>query len=195
MNLDHRYKYECDSFRLLIDEFERQAEEYNLKNERYINEVTVHDSNEYQSPRYISNYKAILTSSIITEAQALLDFFLPVVVNYLAKIKNINISPFDKSWKNGNILCWTKFVLKRELGLKYDFSRGPYCKLKEFYKVRNDHIHYGGYLSSDKNRSLLKGKDGISVCEFTDLYNVDFSYCRIVINDIEELFSGVYRCI
>jgi len=67
VKLDHRYKYECDSFKLLVDEFERQVDDYKLKNQHYAEETIVHDLNEYQAPRYISNYKSILTSSLIIE--------------------------------------------------------------------------------------------------------------------------------
>lgn len=194
MRFYFRYKYECDSFRLLIEEFERQVDNYKNRNEHYAQEVTAHDIDEYQAPKYIPNYKSILTSSLIIEAQALLDFFLPLLVGHIAKIKNKSISPFDKSWKGGSVLCWTKHVLNNELGLSYDFGQGPHCKLKEFYEFRNDHIHYGGYVSSDKNKSRLKGKDGISSCEFTDLYIVEFSCCRSVINDIEQYFGEIYEC-
>jgi hypothetical protein len=195
VKFSHRYKYECDSFRLLIDEFERQVADYNNRNEFYIKEVVAHDLDEYQAPKYVSNYKSILTGTLIIEAQGLLDFFLPLMVGNLAKIKEKSISPFDKSWKGGNILCWTKHVLIKELCLSYDFGRGPHCKLKEFYNFRNDLIHYGGYVSSYENKSLLKGKNGISSCEFSGLYVVEFSYCRSVINDIEKYFCGIFESV
>ncbi|WP_320040736.1 hypothetical protein [uncultured Desulfobacter sp.] len=176
----------------MIDEFQKQADEYNARNQVYISEVEAHDLTEYQPPKYISNYKTILTSSLLIEAQGLLDFFLPIIVGYISQVKKMDISAFDKSWKGGNVLCWCKKVLKKELGLNYDFSRGAYGKLKDFYEFRNDQIHNGGYLSSDKNRHLLGGKKGIDVCEYTDLYNIDFAYCRGVIDDIEKLFNQIY---
>lgn len=192
MNLDHRYKYECDSMRLLINEFEKQVDEYNSRNHHYISELDAHDHGEYRPPKYVANYKAILTNSLLIEAQTLLDFFLPIIVGHISKSQQKCISPFDKSWKKGNVLCWTKTVLKAELGLSYDFSRGSYSKLKEFYEFRNDQIHNGGYVSSAENRSLLNGKNGIKVCEYTELYVVEFSYCRDVINQIEEFFDQIY---
>ncbi len=140
MKLGDRYKYECDKFRLLIEEFENQVNNYNEKNKQCINEVVVHDVDEYLSPKYIPNYKLTLTSFLLIEAQGLLDFFIPIIVNSLARIKNASVSDFDETWKNGNVLCWVKYVLKKELGLKYDFNQGSYCKLKEFYKFRNDLI-------------------------------------------------------
>jgi hypothetical protein len=187
VKLDHKYKYEIDSFKLLVDEFERQVDDYKLKNQHYVNETIVHDLNEYQAPRYISNYKSILTSSLIIEAQGLLDFFLPVIVGHFAKMKNKDISPF----KSGNVLCWAKNTLKNKIGSNYNFGTEPHCKLKEFYEFRNDHIHHGGYMSSDERRQLLKANSGISACEFTDLYVVDFSYCRGVITYIEKYFDGI----
>lgn len=195
MTFDHMYKNVCDSFRLLIDEFEGQAEDYQKRNAHYINEVMPYNIGEYQPPKYIANYKPILTSSLIVEAQALLDFFLPLMVNAVAQHRNKDISPFDKSWKGGNVLCWTKHVLKKELGLSYNFGQGPHSKLNEFYEFRNDHIHHAGYASSEKNKSLLKGKSGISICNSTDLYIVEFSYCRAVIDEIEEYFSEIHACI
>jgi hypothetical protein len=195
MNLNYRYKYECDSYRLLINEFKIQLDKYNLKNERYINEMSAHDLNEYQPPKYLSNYKAILTSSLLIEAQALLDFFVPIIINYLARVENQNISPFDNTWKKGNVLCWTKYVLNKELSLKYDFSGGLYCKLKEFYEFRNDQIHYGGYISSDKKRRLLTGKKGIMASRYSDLYVIEFSYCESLINDIENFFIEIHKSI
>ncbi len=194
MRFDHRYKYECDSFRLLIEEFERQEESYKARNKHYIQEVEAHDLDEYLAPKYISNYKSILTSSLIAEAQGLLDFFLPIMVGHFAKERGKIISPFGKMWKRGSVLCWTKHVLNSELGLRFDFGQGTHCKLKEFYEFRNDHIHYGGYVSSDKNTSRLKGKEGISSCKYTNLYIVEFSYCRSVINDIEHYFDEIYEC-
>lgn len=178
--------------RLLIDEFEKQVDEYKTRNQKYISEVVAHDRNEYQPPKYISNYKAILTSSLLIDAQGLLDFFLPIIVGHIYDIKQNSISPFDKSWKKGNVLCWTKVVLKKELGLSYDFSQGAYSRLKEFYEFRNDQIHNGGYVSSENNRQLLKGKQGIDACEYTELYVVDFYYCRGVIDDIEAFFDQIY---
>jgi hypothetical protein len=178
--------------RLLIDEFEKQADEYNARNQVYITEVEAHDLNEYQPPKYISNYKTILTSSLLIEAQGLLDFFLPIIVGHISCVKKIDVSAFDKVWKRGNVLCWCKQVLKKELGLSYDFSRGAYGKLKDFYEFRNDQIHNGGYLSSDENKHLLNGKKGIDACKYTKLYIIDFAYCRCVIDDIEELFDQIY---
>lgn len=178
--------------RLLIDEFEKQADEYNARNQVYISGVEAHDLTEYQPPKYISNYKTILTGSLLIEAQGLLDFFLPIIVTHISRIKKTDIPAFDKSWKGGNVLCWCKKVLKNELGLNYDFSRGAYGKLKNFYEFRNDQIHNGGYLSSDKNRHLLNGKKGIDACKYTELYIIDFAYCRGVIDDIEDLFNQIY---
>ncbi|MBS0423866.1 MAG: hypothetical protein JSR71_05445 [Proteobacteria bacterium] len=61
MKLGDRYKYECDRFRLLVEEFENQVNNYNKKNKQYINEIVVHDANEYLPPKYIPNYKLTLT--------------------------------------------------------------------------------------------------------------------------------------
>lgn len=194
MKLGDRYKYECDEFRLLIEEFEHQVNDYNKKNKQYINEMVAHDADEYFPPKYIPNYKLILTSFLLIEAQCLLDFFIPIIVSSLARIKNVRVSDFDEKWKNGNVLCWVKFVLQEELNLKYDFNQGPYCKLKEFYKFRNDLIHYGGYLS-DRNKKLLVGKRGIRESKISHLYEIEFSYCRDLINHIEEFFSNIHKII
>lgn len=192
MKLSDRYKYECDTFRLLIEEFENQVNNYYEKNEQYISEMVAHDVDEYLPPKFIPNYKLTLTTFLLIEAQGLLDFFIPIIVNSLARIKNVSVSDFDETWKNGNVLCWVKHVLKEELGLKYDFNQGSYCKLKEFYRIRNDLIHYGGYLS-DRNKKLLEGKKGIRVSEISQLYVIEFSYCRDLINDIEEFFSDIHK--
>ena len=195
MTYVHIYKYECDSFRLLIDEFEEQLEDYQKKNANLINEKMAYDLGEYQPPKYISNYKPVLTSALIVEAQALLDFFLPLMLNAVAKQKNIEISPFDRTWKGGNVLFWTKHVLKNELCVNYNFGQGPHSKLSELYEVRNDHVHHAGYASAGKNKSQFKKGSGISVCESTDLYFVEFSYCRTVIDEIEKYFSEIHGCI
>lgn len=105
MKLSDRYKYECDTFRLLIEEFENQVNNYNKENKQYINEIVVHDVDEYFPPKYIPNYKLILTSFLLIEAQGLIDFFIPIIVNSLARIKNVSVSDFDETWKNGNVLC------------------------------------------------------------------------------------------
>ena len=178
--------------RLLINEFEKQAHEYNLRNQKYISKFEVRDSNEYIPPYYLPNYKTILTSLLLIEAQGLLDFLLPMIVGKIAQEIPSEITAFDKSWGKGNVLEWSKHVLKKELGLNYDFCQGAYSKLKFFYKVRNDQVHNGGYLSSDENRHLLSGKEGIDACKYTDLYVVEFSYCREVIDDIEHFLDQIY---
>lgn len=193
VNLSHLYTYECDSMRLLIDELEKQFNEYNSRNSQHITNLEAYDRNEYHPPSYISNYKAILASSILIQAQGLLDFLLPRIVDNRSKLDHIAISKFDKSWKKGNVLCWIKHVLKNELSLEHDFSRGPYSKLRDFYEFRNDNTHNGGYVSSDINRLRLNENRGIDACKYTDLYVVDFSYCRSVIDSIESFFGEIHN--
>jgi hypothetical protein len=188
LTLKHQYKGECDSMRLLADEFEEQVEDYNNRNKRYREELEAFDCNEYAPPKYISNYKAILTSSLIFQAQGLLDFFLPVIVKHISKPQDIH--PFDGSG-NGNVLDWTKESLKK-LGLNYDFSCGPYSKLKDFYRFRNDLVHKGGYVLSENNKKRIAGIAEIEHCEYTDLYIIEFSYCRSVIDYIEDFFDQIY---
>src|SRR5437868_2877065 len=102
MKLEHQYRNECDTLRLLVDEFEHMYERYVKENEEGINSIKAYDFNDYQAPRYITNLKALLTSSILIQIQGLLDFSLPKVVQHIANSKNLAVTPFDKKWKRGN---------------------------------------------------------------------------------------------
>ena len=197
MKLEHRYKYECDSLLLLVDEFEKTSKRYENENENEasILSITAYDMNEYQAPKYISNYKTLLTSFLLIEIQALLDFILPIIVKNLATSKDIPISPFDKTWKNGNVLCWTKHVIKDEIKSGYDFGCAPFSELQKFYKIRNDQIHSGGYLSDERQRDIINRLEGVYTCQYTDLYVIDFLYCRNVISNVESFFHGIHESI
>lgn len=191
MKIEHLYRDDCDTLRLLVNEFERLYERYTTENNEEINRSETHDASEYRQRKCIHNLKALLTSSLLIESQGLLDFYLPKIVEQRTKSTNLPLPAFDKTWKGGSVLEWLKHVLKEKIAIGFDFSREPYSRLKHFYGIRNDEVHWGGYLSEEKRRSNINKLNGIYVGAYTDLYVVDFSYCRSVIDDIEVLFLKV----
>jgi hypothetical protein len=186
---------ECDTLRLLSDEFERVFEQYIEDNKEEMNSIVAYDAFEYHAPRFIPNLKVLLTSSLLIQIQGLLDFSLPRVIGHLAKPRNLTITPFDKMWKGGSVLQWVKHILKNELTSSFDFSRGPYSRLRDFYEIRNDQVHHGGYLSAEKRRAIVNRLEGVHISEHTDLYDIDFSYCRSVINDAEAFLFEIEKAI
>lgn len=193
MELEHQYRDDCDTQRLLADEFERIWERYLTEHNDELTSMEVRDPSKYQPPRCITNLKALLTSSLLIQSQGSLDFWLPAVVGQVATRKPATITPFDKSWKRGNVLCWAKHVLKDELRSGFDFGTEGYCQLKAFYEIRNDQVHHGGYLSAKQRRILVNSLNGVRICSLTDLYDVDFSYCKSVINNVEAILLEVQQ--
>lgn len=191
MKLEHQYRNECDILRLLVDELERTCERYAREHKEEINSIEAHDAFTYYAPRCISNLKALLTSSLLVQIQGLLDFRLPKVVEHLAKNKSLTVTPFDKAWTRGNVLCWVKHVLKKEITSGFDFSGGPYSRLRTFYEIRNDQVHHGGYLSAEKRRVIVNNLKGVRISKYWDLYDIDFSFCRSVIDDAEAFLIEV----
>ena len=132
MTLEREYRFECDNLRLLVDTFEKLNEQYTKENDKIIRHIEVYDPNTYQAPKYIWGLKALLTSSLLIEDQSLLDFYLPKIIKLLAKNKNVQITPFDKTWKKGGVLSWAKHVLKKEIKTKFNFNQDYYRRLNEF---------------------------------------------------------------
>ncbi len=195
MKLEHQYRSECDMLRLLVDEFERMSERYAKENKEEINSIIAHDAFEYHAPRCIPNLKELLASSLLIQIQGLLDFSLPKVVEYLSKSKNLTFTPFDKAWVGGSVLCWVKHILKKEMKSGFDFGSGPYSRLRDFYAIRNDQVHHGGYLSAENRRVIVNKLKGVHISQYTDLYDTDFSYCRSVIDDAETFLIEVEKSI
>jgi len=195
MELEHQYRSDCDILRLLADEFERMLERYLKENKEEISSIVAHDAFEYHAPRYIPNLKVLLTSSLLIQIQGLLDFSLPKVVERLSEIKKLTITSFDKAWKGGSVLCWIKHILKREIKSGFDFGSGSYSRLRDFYEIRNDQVHHGGHLSAEERRVIVNKLKGIHISRYTDLYDIDFSYCRSVIDDAESFLIEVEKTI
>jgi len=193
MDLEHLYRDECDTQRLLADEFERMWQRYVTEHKDELTSMEVHDTFEYRPPRCITNLKSLLASSLLIQSQGLLDFRLPTVVKQLANRKPATITPFDKSWKRGNVLDWAKHVLKDELQSAFDFGTERYRQLKAFYDIRNDQVHHGGYLSTEQRRILVNSLTGVRISSLTDLYDIDFSYCKSVINHVEAFLIEVQQ--
>jgi hypothetical protein len=193
MKLEHQYRNECDILRLLVDELELTCERYSKEHKEEINSIEAHDAFEYYAPRCISNLKELLTSSLLVQIQGLLDFSLPKIVEHLAKNKSLTVTPFDKTWKRGSVLCWVKHVLKKEIHSDFDFNGGPYSRLGIFYKIRNEQVHHGGYLSAEQKKINANNLKGVRISEYTDLYDIDFSYCRSVIDDVEGFLIEVEK--
>jgi len=193
MELEHLYRDECDTQRILADEFERMYERYVTEHRDELNSIEAHDAFEYRAPRCIANLKSLLSSSLLVQSQGLLDFRLPTVVKLLANGKPATITPFDKSWKRGNVLDWVKCVLKDELHSTFNFGTERYRQLKAFYDIRNDQVHHGGYLSVEQRRILVNSLNGVRICNLTDLYDIDFSYCKSVINHVEAFLIEVQQ--
>jgi len=143
--------------------------------------------------------KALLASSLLFQIQGLLDFLLPRVIKHLAKKV---VSPFDETWKGGNVLCWVKHALKEDINSGFDFGSGEYSRLRDFYKIRNDQTHHGGYLSDENRRVIVNKLTGIRINEHANfagtaviayIYDIDFSYCKSVIDDVEKFLSEVEK--
>lgn len=201
MKLEHQSRNECDILRLLVDELERMCERYVREHKEEINSIEAHDAFEYYAPRCISNLKELLTSSLLGQIQGLLDFSLPKVVEQ-AKNKSLTVTPFDKTWKRGSVLCWVKHVLKKEIRSDFDFSGEPYSRLRTFYEIRNDLVHLGGYLSAKQKEVNVNSLKGVRISECPGLselnvsyclYDIDFSYCRSVIDDVEAFLIKVEK--
>jgi hypothetical protein len=195
MEIGHLYRTECDNLRLLASELEQMHDRYIEDNKGCLNSTEGLNVNEYHAPRCIPNLKALLTSSLLIQIQGLLDFLLPKVVNHQAKKE---VRPFDK----GNVLCWVKDVLKEDINSGFDFSSGPYSRLRDFYKIRNDQTHHGGYLSDEKRLVIVNNLTGIRILQHVNfagtavvasVYDIDFSYCRSVINDAETFLIAVEK--
>ena len=191
MLIEHLLKNDCDTLRLLLSEFEKLYERYTNKNEERIKSIVAYDASQYHPPQYIPNLKGFLTNSLLIETQGLLDFSLPKLIATQRKIKGLAVTPFDKTWKGGNVLFWVKHVMKKELKTGFDFSCNPYSRLRDFFEIRNDHVHYGGYLSDENRRNIVNKLKGVHASLYTDLYDIDFSYCRLVINDAEMFFTEI----
>src|SRR5262249_552579 len=93
IELERLYRDECDTQRLLIDEFERMYERYITEHQDELNSIK-DNAREYRAPRCISNLKSLLSSSLLVQSQGLLDFRLPIVVKLLASGKSATITPF-----------------------------------------------------------------------------------------------------
>lgn len=190
MDTEHLYRTDCDIQRLLAREFEQMHARYIEDNKGCLNSIEAYDIDEYHAPQCIQNLKASLTSVLLIQIQGLLDFHLPRVVNLLAEKKP---TPFDRTWKGGNVLCWVKHVLKNDLSSGFDFSSGSYSGLTSFYKIRNDQTHHGGYLSDEDRRVIVNGLKGVRISQYTDLYDIDFLYCKSVIDDVEAFLIEVEK--
>ncbi len=191
MNIEQECRFECDTLRLYVDALERLNDQYIKENDGLIQQIKVYDPNVYEAPKYISNLKALLTSSILIECQSLLDFHLPKMIRLLAKRKNVTITPFDNTWKKGSIFSWVKYTLKKEIKVHFDFNKLYFNRLQEFYEIRNDQVHHGGYLSNNKKRMIVNKLNGIYVSKYTDLYITEFTYCRLVIDDLESFLKEI----
>jgi len=195
MKLEYDYRSDCDILRLLVDEFERMSKRYEQENEEKINSIMAYDASQYHAPRYIPNLKELLTSSLLIQIQSLLDFSLPKVVEHLSKSKNLAFTPFNEASRGRNVLCWVKDILRKEIKSSFNFGNGLYSRLRDFYKIRNDQVHHGGYLSAENRRVIVNKLNGVHISQYTDLYDTNFSYCRSVIDDAEKFLIEVEKSI
>ncbi len=186
MTLEQMYREDCDSLLLLADVFEQTNERYLSENNEELNRCEAKDMTTYYPPTCLHNLKALLASSLLVQSQGLLEYYLPTIVKLRSKGATVSVSPFE----SGNVLGWVKCVIKTEIKTDFDFGCHLYSRLKDFSNIRNDLIHHGGYLSKEERREILNRLDGVRVGD-TDLYEIDFSYCRSVINDIEAFFLEI----
>lgn len=181
MMIQNQIKDDVHELRLLSIEFQKMEIEY-CKSRIPIKTRSV---DPYEPPVSISNLKELLTSSIVSQGQGLLDFWLQRVVEFHCNRLQIEII---KRKRNENCLDWIKVVLKQLLKKhfinQYNFGASEFQKLKTFYEIRNYHVHSGGYLTEDSQRKRLNGEPGISIDNF-NLFTTDYSYCNDILNCIE----------
>ena len=185
------YREDCDILRLLIDELEKTNDRYVSEHKEQLALVEAVDATVYHPPKCIHNLKALLTGSLLVQAQGLLDYYVAMIVEVKTKGNTDPARPLVITQGRGSILDKFKEIAKNEPWIDFTFDQGPYQRLTDFYKIRNDHVHAGGYLSDEKKRQNVNKLDGVTVGGFDDLYYVDFSYCRSVINDVESLFLEI----
>lgn len=189
MTLEQMYREDCDRLLLLVDVFEQTNERYLSENKDELNRIEALDATKYYPPKCLHNLKALLTSSLLVQSQGLLEYYLPKIVILRSKSVNVSVSLFE----SGNVLDWVKCVIKTEIKTDFDFGCHVYSRLKDFSNIRNDLVHHGGYLSKEERREILNRLDGVRVVG--DLYDIDSSYCRSVIKDIEDFFLKIDKAL
>lgn len=186
--LQHLLRDDCDQLRLLIDEFELQEREYNLRNAEHLEKTTCHDQYEYVKPKAIGNYGTLLKSFLIIEIHSLLDFYLPEIAS---KLERNNILSSKTKFETGNSLEWIKSIIKSEPDISFSFNTKHFNALRELSKLRNDIIHNGGYVSEDNKKLVSQSKEIHSIKYMLgektppELYNINFQYCRKILDAAE----------
>ena len=191
MNIKNIIRDDIHNQRLLLIEFRSMESKYN-KGKKYEKARSVVP---YEPPEYINNLKEFLTSSLVSNGQGLLDFWIPEIIEHHCVRLNINIIQRNK---NENCLEWVKHVLCEKLKDSfvehYNFGGKEYQKIKTFYEIRNYQVHSGGYLTDEKQKPRLNRESGISVDAF-GLFSIDYLYCEKSFDYIEHFLISLVETV
>lgn len=189
--MEHLFRDECDTIRLLIDEFNHFGAEYFVRNASAINDLPVRDNYEYSKPEVVPSILSFMTSMLLVHILSLLEYRLPIMVEYYFNVRGIEPNePIDK-YRDGNILDWLKGIMKTSDEVTIDFSDSLYERLKAWIRVRNDEVHNGGYRSARITDHQIKILHGVDAGEVGTLYHVQFGACQNAINDVEAFLLRV----
>jgi len=179
--IQNRIRDDIHTQRLLLIEFQKMEFKYNQKNKILKARSVI----PYERPVYITNLKKLLTSSVVSNGQGLLDFWIPEITKFHCKRLKIDVVQRNK---NENCLEWIKYVLSKKLKdnfkNQYDFGGKEYQRLKTFYEIRNYQVHSGGYLTDEKQEIRLNRESGISI-DSCELFSIDYLYCEDILDNIE----------
>ena len=193
MTIEQSYRDECDTIRLLIDEFEHTGAEHIIDNIDVINKVEALDMLEYKKPEAIPHILTFLTSSLLVHCISLLEYRLPILVVFCIRSTGGLIPVESEKVSNQNVLLWMKKILKDYEGFTFDFGDELCERVNAWTKLRNDLIHNGGYRSERVKQRHIDILQGVKVGDIHSLYDVQFVACRNAINDVEAFFLKVHK--
>lgn len=195
MTFEQLYRNECDSIRLLIEEFNHVAAEYIVKNMDAINAIQARDWNEYVPPKAIPNIIGYLSSSLLVHTISLLEYRLPILVNHYFKQREIELKEPFGTFGRGNILTRLETLINSVDGITIDFEDALIRRLHAWIRVRNDDVHNGGYRGSVITDEQIELLPGVRAGTFDQLYDLQFGACHILVNDVEAFFLRVDKAL
>ncbi len=191
MTTEQCFREECDTIRLLIEEFGHVGGEYFVRNMDAINTVESRDWNEYVKPKAIPSLLGFLAGSLLVHCISLLDFRLPKLVIYRLGATDPNAFSKFESTKGGNVLDRMKQTVKSE-DFNFDFGDDLYERLRAWILIRNDEVHNGGYRGEKVTQHHIDILHGVNVGDVGCLYDIQFVACEHAINDIEAFFQKTH---
>ena len=189
MTPEQLYRDECDTIRLLIDEFETTGARHFIENADKINIMQVRDWDEYVQPKAIPAIFGFLTGSLLVHCISLLEFRLPILLIHSLLAAGRVVPSKLQTFRDGNIIVWMKNVVKETNGANFDFDDPLVERIEAWIRVRNDEVHYGGYRSERTKQRQIDILDGVDVGDVgTTPYDIQFVGCRNAIHDVEAFF-------